>query len=238
MNKLRISCLAISLLFCSFYAAGQIGFSELNLSVFDNSPIFVTIDNLEYNTPSNYISLKNLLPGNHYLKVIRQNPLFESFNSPRGLCFNGMITIPNGSRIYAYINKNEQLIVSNIEPFSQSLSLNAQLSPPPQFYNSILKKSPNFLIEQEYKLFKEQLVDKSLMSQRLALVKHSITFNKLYAWQIVELLSFLSFESEKIDLAKFAYYYVIDKENYTNVYDAFSFKSSSDEVRKFVTSFF
>lgn len=54
--------------------------------------------------------------------------------------------------------------------------------------------------------------------------------------QIKELLKLYSFESSKLDLAKFLYEFCIDKQNYFQVNDVFSFSSSVDDLNKFLQS--
>jgi hypothetical protein len=44
----------------------------------------------------------------------------------------------------------------------------------------------------------------------------------------------LSFESTRLDFAKFAYTYTLDKENYYMVNNAFSFSSSVAELNNFI----
>ncbi len=52
--------------------------------------------------------------------------------------------------------------------------------------------------------------------------------------QIKEILGLYSFESSKLDVAKYAYDYCIDKSNYYQVNDVFSFSSSKDDLTKYV----
>lgn len=52
--------------------------------------------------------------------------------------------------------------------------------------------------------------------------------------QIKQLLNLFSFESSKLDLAKYLYEFCIDKQNYYRVNDIFSFSSSVDDLNKFI----
>lgn len=54
--------------------------------------------------------------------------------------------------------------------------------------------------------------------------------------QIKEILQLFSFESSKLEVAKYAYDYCVDKTNYYQVNDVFSFTSSKDELSKYVQS--
>lgn len=52
--------------------------------------------------------------------------------------------------------------------------------------------------------------------------------------QIKQLLNLFSFESSKLDLAKYLYEFCIDKQNYFRVNEVFSFSSSVDDLNRFI----
>lgn len=52
--------------------------------------------------------------------------------------------------------------------------------------------------------------------------------------QIKEILGLFSFESSKLEVAKYAYDFCIDKSNYYQVNDVFSFSSSKDDLSNYV----
>jgi len=54
--------------------------------------------------------------------------------------------------------------------------------------------------------------------------------------QVRDIVNEFSFESGKLEIAKFAWDYTLDKENYYRVADAFSFSSSKEELIKFIES--
>jgi len=52
--------------------------------------------------------------------------------------------------------------------------------------------------------------------------------------QLVAILDEVSFDEDQLDLAKFAYDYVYDLENYYLVYEVFSFSKSIEELENFI----
>ncbi len=52
--------------------------------------------------------------------------------------------------------------------------------------------------------------------------------------QIKEILALFSFESSKLEVAKYAYDFCVDKSNYYQVNDVFSFSSSKDDLSNYV----
>lgn len=69
---------------------------------------------------------------------------------------------------------------------------------------------------------------------RVSIMKEAIDFNWFKVNQIKELFSYLSFESDKIEIAKYSYKKIIDKQNFYHLYDLLSFESSVDELMEFV----
>ena len=52
--------------------------------------------------------------------------------------------------------------------------------------------------------------------------------------QVAELMNLMSFESSKLELAKYAYEYTIDPQNYFQLFIAFSFDSSVRELSEYI----
>jgi len=72
----------------------------------------------------------------------------------------------------------------------------------------------------------------SMEKQAKMMVKSKQCFR---ADQIVDLLSVFSYDDSKLMVAKFAYDYCIDTQNYYRVVNSFSFKSYQDDLTKFIS---
>jgi hypothetical protein len=70
----------------------------------------------------------------------------------------------------------------------------------------------------------------SFDSDRLILAKNIASNNGLSSWQIREMLMVFSFESSRVEFAKYAYSSCVDPENYYQIQDAFQFSSSISEI--------
>jgi len=81
---------------------------------------------------------------------------------------------------------------------------------------------------------KKSIASKSFDESRLTIAKQIIGSNCLLCSQIKELLELMSFESTKLDLAKFAWHHTLDKGNYYLLNDAFTFESSISELNKYI----
>ncbi|HRE41321.1 MAG TPA: DUF4476 domain-containing protein [Ignavibacteria bacterium] len=69
---------------------------------------------------------------------------------------------------------------------------------------------------------------------RISIMKEAIDYNYFKVTQIKDLFSYLSFESDKIEIAKYAYKKIIDKQNFYYLYDLLTFESSVNELMEFV----
>ena len=70
--------------------------------------------------------------------------------------------------------------------------------------------------------------------QKAMIVSHFIETNDLFALQLLDLLSLISFDRDKLELAKIAYPYIIDKQNFIIVVNALNFISSQKELIEYV----
>lgn len=80
----------------------------------------------------------------------------------------------------------------------------------------------------------EQVRDASFESNRMDVIKQATQANNINTQQLKSILGELSFESSRLEMAKFAYPFVVDKENLFQINSAFSFSSSKDEFNKFL----
>ncbi len=74
-------------------------------------------------------------------------------------------------------------------------------------------------------------------STKLTLAKNIIKSRPCFTTgQIRDIVSEFTFESGRLEIAKFAWDYTVDRENYYRVADAFSFSSSKEELMKYIDS--
>jgi hypothetical protein len=81
---------------------------------------------------------------------------------------------------------------------------------------------------------KNSIKAQSFSDSQLKVAKTFTKNNCLSAAQIKEIMGMFSFEESKLDYAKYAYDFCVDKKNYYMLSDAFSFSSSSDDLNEFL----
>jgi hypothetical protein len=192
--------------------------SNLVINSADNSFISVAINNSAPVAPSSHISFTNLMPGKHRIKIFKYVLNHGGHLKPK-LVYNGFVSVPAASEVIYSINFYNQLILIACNPIT-----GWNPSPPlafgmtPQAFNQLIISLSNIPFD----------------DTRLNIAKQAIMSNGATSQQILEIMGMLTFESNRLDLAKFAYNYVADPNNYFLVNKGFSFSSSIDELRKYI----
>ncbi len=89
----------------------------------------------------------------------------------------------------------------------------------------------------ELEQIKASIKNQSLNKTQVTLAKQALSSKPCFtSLQIREIVSLFSFESSKLEIAKYAYDFCEDKSKYFFVNDAFSFSSSVDELNKYIQS--
>lgn len=71
-------------------------------------------------------------------------------------------------------------------------------------------------------------------ADQVRMAKQIIRTNAVSSQQIAEMMRLMSFESSRLELAKFGYNFVADPQNYFVVNDVFWFSSSIRELDRFI----
>jgi hypothetical protein len=86
----------------------------------------------------------------------------------------------------------------------------------------------------DFNTAKGSVEKQSFAEEKMKIAKQITKSHCLSAAQVKEMMSLFSFEENKLDYAKYAYDYTVDKDNYYQVNDAFSFSSSVDTLNAYL----
>lgn len=89
----------------------------------------------------------------------------------------------------------------------------------------------------DFEQAKQSIRSKTFEDSKLTIAKQIINTNCLLSSQVKEIMLLFTYESTRLDLAKFAYGYTLDIGNYYKVNDAFTFESSIDELNQYTSGF-
>jgi len=200
-------------------------------------------------------SAGSIQPGTHKLKVIRyfKNPY--SYYPVQKVVYKGWITIPPKSIVYAQINCRNQFDVVKIMPYftppsngwgcgngwddddceDEWLRIRNKLRIRRQWMGkSCASYAPMCMPDMQFMQLKNSIESKSFESSKLQMAKQALNANYFSSAQAADLMSVFSFESTRLDFAKYAYAKVIDKQNYYLVNNAFSFESSIQDLNQYI----
>lgn len=95
-------------------------------------------------------------------------------------------------------------------------------------------KKQVFPSDEEFKKMLMSVKKSAISSDRLKTAKQIVASNKLKSSQIEQFMLALSFDSDRFNLAKFAYAHVYDKNNYYLVNDAFQSSTYTNQLNDFI----
>ena len=87
---------------------------------------------------------------------------------------------------------------------------------------------------QQFSDAKRSVDSKNFSDTKMQVAKQITRSNCLLTSQVADLMSSFSFESQKLEFAKFAYDYTYDKGNYYKVNDQFGFESSVRDLEQYL----
>jgi len=93
---------------------------------------------------------------------------------------------------------------------------------------------PRPMTRVDFEQVRQSVTSKKFESSKLTVAKQIVGANCLTSRQVKEIMQLFTFESDKLEFAKFAYRYTWDIRNYFLLNDAFGFESSIDELNRFI----
>jgi len=252
----------ILVLTIKIFAYANHNHSQLNIKLKDHSSMVIELGNAAFNSPDISFSIANVIPGSHLLKIwkVKNHPHHRPF--VKKLIYSGWINIPAASIVNVIGSNNgnihvinNPLIVSNCD--NGYYSGNGADSYGNNYYQNFISNNTGYngngyydagnyvnygsgyqlMSETKFNELKQSIVNVSFSNSKKHIAKQAVSMNKLSSKQISELVNLFDFESDKLEFAKYAYNFTIDKGNYFIVNNAFDFESSIASLNKYIGSF-
>ncbi len=151
-----------------------------------------------------------------FASLLSSEPNRLSFFKTAYMSVFDLNNLPFGAQLFAHI--------TNKAAYNEFISRPGPVVPP-----------PCAIAPDEFNQIRESIKKESFNSTKLTIAKQVIRSKPCFtARQITDLVKLFSFDDTRLELAKFAFDYTIDQENYYQVADAFSFSSSKEELMKFL----
>ena len=88
----------------------------------------------------------------------------------------------------------------------------------------------NAINSDEFQEVKAMVAAQRFDDTRIAIIKQYVSTHPINSYQLEELIRMMTFENNKMELAKFGYRYISDPHQFYTVYDAFTFDNSINEL--------
>lgn len=206
--------------------------SELTIAATDRSMVSVSLDNSPFGNYGPTVGFASVEPGYHYLVVYKREPVrtvhgFHPKKFVNKIVYNGYIEIPAASLVSGIADNYDRLTVS-VEPLCTDNYYNNN------YTNTVYTPVPVCMSPAAFAELQNVIANRSFDSSKLQVAEQAIATNPVSSSQLAELMNMLTFESSRLELAKAGYAYVIDRQNFFLVNNAFTFESSIDELERYI----
>ena len=184
------------------------------------------------------IRLNNLGEDSYYVRVELDNTLQNCVGQFVDLRQSRTFTIVSTDKLYGMESTS-----ANIRPELTMELKTAQSEPsvvpptPPVPPPPPTPSVPYAMNPQDYQAAYDMIENESFDSSKLSLAKQVIALNPMSSSQILGICKLFSFESNKLDFAKYAYEFCVDRNMYFMLNEAFSYESSKRELTEFIKNF-
>ncbi|MFZ1452230.1 MAG: DUF4476 domain-containing protein [Ferruginibacter sp.] len=227
-----------TLLTALFFSAILFAQSKLSISASGNADIRVMVDGIRYTSNGRDIVISNLKNGNHTVKIFRasnERNRYNGNNRSNGyqLVYSNNLFVKPQYHVDITINRfgkafvDEQVISGGYNDDDDDWGVDNN----DQYYD---RGSRRAMDNNAFQQLKQSIGNESFDNTRLKVAKQFIATNYFTTAQVKELVLLFSFENSRLDIAKYAYDYTVDKGNYFLINDAFSFSNSKDALMDYI----
>jgi hypothetical protein len=212
--------------------------SYLQLSLFDDGDFTVIFDETRL-SEGNLAEFDNFSPGEHYLRVVK---IGINVPAQENVIFEGKVKLPAGD-IYAvideynsfYIYKKKQYNYNRLVCTGDFIRKNGQGSTDKESEYVVDECKGKVMKSEDFKDLKGSIGNRNFESTNVTILKTALEKNYVSSEQLKELLGFFTFEETKLEIAKYAYSRTCDTKNFYKVYEAFTFDSSVQELKNYIS---
>jgi nuclear transport factor 2 (NTF2) superfamily protein len=214
------------------------GQSKLSITNSSNADIRVMVDGRKYAAGNSPIMINNLQSGNHSVKIFRAvNDRYRTQGNNRNggyqLIYSSNLFVKQQYHVDITINRfgkafvDEQMISGGYNEDDDDWGVDNN----DQYYDNYSKRAMD---KPTFDQLKRSIANESFENTRMSVAKQYIAVNYFNSAQVKQLVELFSFENNKLEIAKYAYDYTVDKGNYFMVNDAFSFSTSKESLMDYI----
>lgn len=245
MKKIFTLLAAALVTITSFAAARPTG--KITINDMSKRQLIIEVDGRRYSDNNRGIVIDKLEPGNHSIQIFSQQRysdwrgIFDR-NGRKQVIYNSTLYVKPRTHVMIFIDRNGRVQVEEAKMRSGGRwddNSWENRDNRDYDYDRDYRFDPtrSAMDAQSFEMLKRALGRENFEKTRLEIVKQTIDRNNFNSSQVRELALLFAFEENKLDLAKYAYGHTIDKNNYFQLYNVFSFSSSKEELSDYIRRF-
>jgi len=240
-----ISTLFTSLLFtASVFAADTRHQSMITVKSASQREIQVVVDGKTFSSGKNIVMVGSVTPGYHSITVYRKSRS-GFYNNNFEQVYTGSIAVKPATDVQITIGRHRRADIAYQKHNSRDDDWAYDRPAAPSYpgkdhgrwednktYNSYA--SP--MSDREFAQVMNSMQKEWFENNRMKSASYIISNNFFTADQVKDMVSVFNFEDNRLEIARQAYTKTLDKENYNCVVNALQYKSSKDELARFIRS--
>ncbi|MBC7874059.1 MAG: DUF4476 domain-containing protein [Ferruginibacter sp.] len=232
-----------TLLLSSLFSLSLLAYdgSRLSISTISNTmDLKIEIDGRRINMQDNTITLSNITEGSHSVRIYREkkrNGNGFNFGKKQEIIYASSVFVKKGFHTDITVNRFGKVFIDERRMDSRDGWYDED-----ENYGDYEDENDggwnngygNVMSTRDFEMVKEQIRKEWFEKNRLVSAKVIMDKNNFTVQQVKEFMLLFTFEENKLEVAKYAYRKTVDKQNYYQLNDALTFKSSKDDLARFI----
>jgi hypothetical protein len=208
--------------------------TSIRVKLSTNQMLAVSIDDRYYERRGTSLTIGDIPAGKHYLKVYNYR-VGRSGNGRANVVYSGYVVLkPNSFNTCIVDPFQRKMTMRTTQTFDRDDNDNYENWNDDGNDRNYNDNHSNAMRNQDVTELGVRVKDRMTDSDKDKLMRSVLANKTYYTEQLRTMMGWLSFESTKLEFAKWAYDNTIDKENYWKLEDIFSFSSSKNELTDYV----
>jgi len=233
-----------TLLLSSLFSLSLLAYDGSRLSVSavgTSTEMKIEVDGRAFSMKDNGITLSYLGEGYHQVKITREKTAKKNGNGfgfgvgrKAEVIYSNSILLKRGFHLDITVNRFGKVMLDEHRIDQDDEWYNEE----DDYYDNDNggwdNGRGNVMTSRELNDVKDQIRKEWFEANRMISIKVIIDKNNFTAQQVKELMLLFTFENNRLEVAKYAYRKTVDKQNYYQLNDAFTFNSSKDDLARFI----
>lgn len=217
--------------------------SVLRFKLSDDSRLAVSIDNRYYDKQGRSITVGDLPAGRHYIKIYKYMPYNDARGGKAREVYRGGIRISSGTITNFTYDMRDGKLYANTEFLDGSYRDDNDGRNDHDAYGRDRRDDHRRSDDMYYtrnwtdddmRDLKKRVEERITDSDKLKLIQSVLKDRRYTTEQMRSMINWLSFDDSKVNLAKWGYDFVSDRQNYWKLESEFTFSGSKDDFNTYI----